>query len=200
MNFREYINESIKQNKVDKVIVKGLERYIVQGSENGKPYVITSSGEKRVGKKYFENLKDEDYFKTEKEAEKYLNEGIFSRKKDEDWDFAESFIINALRKIGMKPKGKLKDKTSSMYGAVINMWQFVEKPFTYEQKIELVNFLKKYKFEQNEASRPEDVEGTFYADGTQFTFIASNDFSKKGDGKAYIRIFRDADNIKADKS
>jgi len=201
--FSEYLNEAAKKSRIDKVIVKGLERYIVQGSENGKPYVITSSGEKRIGKEYFKELGDEDYFKSEKDAKKYINEGFFSREKDEDWDFAESFIINALKKIGMKPKGKLKDKTSSMYGAVINMWQFVEEPYTYEQKIELTNFLKKYKFKPNEASKPEDVEGTFYADGTQFTFSASNSFDKRAgkrdDKKPYIRIFRDADNIKADK-
>jgi hypothetical protein len=72
--FSEYINEAMKKNRIEKVIVKGLERYIVQGSENGKPYVITSSGEKRIGKEYFKELGDEDYFKSEKDAKKYINE------------------------------------------------------------------------------------------------------------------------------
>jgi len=120
----------------------------------------------------------------------YVNEGIFSREKDEDWDFVESVIVLALKKIGMKPKGKLKDKTGGMQDAKINLWQFVDGPFTYEQKLDLTDFLKKYKFKQNSASNPDDVEGTFVADGTEFSFSASNDFTKKGDGKAYIRIFK----------
>ena len=122
---------------------------------------------------------------------KFINEGLFSPKKDEDWDFAESVIVLALKKIGMKPKGKLQDKVRSMQGATINLWQFVEGEFSYEQKIELTNFLKKYKFKQNSASKAEDVEGTFTADGTKFSFSASNEFAKKDDGKAYIRIFKD---------
>jgi len=120
----------------------------------------------------------------------YITEGFFSKEKDEDWDFAESVIFNALKKIGMKPKGKIKDKTSSMLGVTINMWQFVDSEYTYEQKIELRNFLKKYKFKQNDASKPDDVEGTFTADGTEFSFSASNEYAKKDDGKAYIRIFK----------
>ena len=82
--FKEYIIEAVEKSKIEKVIVKGLERYIVQGSENGKPYVIISSGEKRIGKEYFKDLKDEDYFKSEKDAKKYINEGFFSKEKDED--------------------------------------------------------------------------------------------------------------------
>ena len=126
--------------------------------------------------------------------DEFMTEGLFSPKKDEDWDFAESVIVLALKKIGMKPKGKIQDKVRSMQDASINLWQFVESEFTYEQKMELTNFLKKYKFKQNNASNPDDVEGTFIADGTKFSFSASNEFSKKDDGKAYIRIFKDKEN------
>ena len=59
--------------KIDKVIVKGLERYLVQGSENGEPFIITSNGKKYKGKDFFSyEMKDSDYFKTRKEAEKYI--------------------------------------------------------------------------------------------------------------------------------
>jgi len=188
--FKEYMIEAVKKNKIEKVIVKGLERYIVQGSENGEPYVIISSGEKRIGKEYFKDLKDEDYFKSEKDAKKYINEGFFSKEKDEDWDFTESVIIMALKNLGKKPKGKLKDKTSSMLGATINMWQFVDSEFSYEDKIKLRNFLNRYKFKQNPAAPVDDIEGTFTVDDTEFHFSASDYFNKKGDGKAYMRIYK----------
>jgi len=56
-------------------MLKGLKRHIVQGSENDKPYDIISSGKKRIGKRIlFKNLKDEDYFKSEKDAKKYIIE------------------------------------------------------------------------------------------------------------------------------
>jgi len=126
-----------------------------------------------------------------KTFKEFISEGLFSKEKDEDWDFAESVIILALKKVGKKPKGKLKDKTSSMLGATINMWQFVDSEFSYEDKIELRNFLKKYNFKQNPAAPVEDIEGTITVDGTEFHFSALDYFNKKGDGKAYMRIYKD---------
>ena len=70
--FKEFIVESKGKSRIDKVIVKGLERYIVQGSEDGKPWVIANDGKKRIGKDYFKELEADEYFKTEKEAKEYL--------------------------------------------------------------------------------------------------------------------------------
>ncbi len=96
----------------------------------------------------------------------------------------------ALKNLGKKPKGKLKDKTSSMLDATINMWQFIDSEFSYEDKIKLRNFLNRYKFKQNPAAPVDDIEGTFTVDGTEFYFSASDYFNKKGDGKAYMRIYK----------
>jgi len=67
--FREYVNEGKKDYaKISKVIVKGHERFLVQGSSKGSKMVLTSSGEVRTGDAFFKELNSDEYFKKEEDA------------------------------------------------------------------------------------------------------------------------------------
>jgi hypothetical protein len=66
--FSEFINEGSNSAKISKVIVKGHERYLVQGSNKNGKMVVLSSGEIRTGDDFFKNLEDNDYFKKEQDA------------------------------------------------------------------------------------------------------------------------------------
>jgi hypothetical protein len=114
-----------------------------------------------------------------------LTEGIFSKKvKDEDYDFAESVLINIAKKFKLKPKGKIIDKSGD-WGFNLNIIQELKEPLTFENKIDIRNFLKKFKFKQNTAADPEELSGTFYADGDEF-FITANYTDEK---QPYLRIY-----------
>jgi hypothetical protein len=120
-----------------------------------------------------------------KTFKEYITEGLFSKDKDENFDFGESMLINITKRFGLKPKGKIIDK-SGTWGFNLNIIQELKENITYEQSIEIKNFLKKYKYKQNTASEPELVSGTFYADGDKF-YIMTDDIDEKA--KPYLRIY-----------
>jgi len=117
-----------------------------------------------------------------------IEEGLFSKKKDENYDFGESLLFNLSKKVGLTTKGKIVDK-SNQFGLKLNLWQFLKDEIDLETNLEIRSFLKKYKYKQNAASLPQAVEGKITVDGEEFIFMAGNNSFKKN--TPYIRIFQE---------
>ena len=119
-------------------------------------------------------------------------EGIFSKKlsdeDQEDLDFANSFLINLARKANIQLNGKVIDKSGS-WDLKVNLWQFIKEPLSLEQKSKIISFLRQYKYKQNPASDPEQIQGVMYIDNAIYTF----DSGDKGGPKdlPYIKIYKE---------
>jgi len=120
-----------------------------------------------------------------------FTEGLFSKEKDENFDFGESVLLNMVKKLGLNQKGKILDK-SNQFEIKLNLFLLLKDEISYEQKMDIRDFLKKYKFKQNSASSPDNVEGKFYADGEEFIFMAGNNTFKKN--TPYLRIYTEQEN------
>ena len=123
---------------------------------------------------------------------KFIEEGIFSKKlsdeDQEDLDFANSFLINLAKKANIQVAGKVIDKSGS-WDLKINLWQFIKEPLDLDQKSKITTFLKQYKYKQNPASEPEQIQGIMYIDGNEYTFDSGDEGGPKD--LPYIRIFKE---------
>lgn len=107
-------------------------------------------------------------------------------KKHEEYDFVESFLLNIINKCNLRQKGKVIDR-SNIFGLGINLWIHLDDELDLQDNLNILDFMKKYRFEQNEHSAPEFTEGVFYADGDRFVFSSGNKGGAKN--KPFIRVY-----------